>query len=432
MPPRDVTSLFLQLAVMLAVALAGGQVARRFRLPVVVGELIGGIVLGPTVFGALAPASHAWLFPLDGMVWGIRDAVITLGMLFFLFVAGLEVNLASLRWHGRTIAWTSLLGIAAPFALGFGLVWLLPELWGPPAQQSVMTFALFMGTALSISALPVIARILMDLGLSNKPLGAVVMASATVNDVVGWSLFAAILSSVAPEGLPHRPLWMTLGLVVGFSAVVLSLRQWVRHRALQWLKTRLPWPSGFIAAMVVLVLMAAAAAEAIGLHAVFGAFLVGVALARNHEARNRPREVLYQFAMSFFAPLYFVSIGLKANFAASFDLPLVCLVFVIACVGKIGGVGFGAWLGGMPPREALAVGVGMNARGAMEVILATVALESGLIDQRVFVALIVMALVTSVLSGPMMQWLLGLAPAFEAAARTDRPSLQGRLQPRSP
>jgi Kef-type K+ transport system membrane component KefB len=255
----------------------------------------------------------------------------------------------------------------------------------------------------------------MDLGLIKQPLGAVVMASATINDVIGWTLFALILSAVDPVGLAHRSPWLTVGCLAGLGILGYTLRRWVRHPIWGRLKASLPWPSGFVAVMAVLVLAAASFAETLGLHAVFGAFLVGVALAPNTEERRRHYDVVHQFVMSFFAPLYFVSIGLKTNFAASWDLGLVLVVFLIACLGKICGAGFGAWLGGMSPREALAIGFGMNARGAMEMILATVALESGLIDERMFVALVVMALATSLLSGPAMQRLV--APLRAAPPR---------------
>jgi Kef-type K+ transport system membrane component KefB len=406
MSHHDLVLFFLQISGMLAVALFFGQVMRRLHLPVVLGELIGGILLGPTVFGALAPNLYAWLFPTTNAILVGREAVIKLGMLFFLFVAGLEVDLSHLRRRGLSIACTSIAGILLPFGLGFGLVLSLPGLWGPQANSNILIFALFIGTALSISALPVIARILIDIDLIKRELGMVVMASATINDLIGWSLFAVILSNFVPDSLPNRGLWVTLGLVLGLFALILSVGRWAGQRALCWLQSHLTWPGGFIGAAAILALLAAATAEVIGIHAIFGAFLVGVALSQNSEKRNQAHETIYHFVMSFFAPLYFVSIGLKANFVANFHLPLVLLVLLVACVGKIGGVTFGAWIGKMPPREALAVGFGMNARGAMEMILASVALDYRLIDQRIFVALVVMALVTSILSGPIMQRLL--------------------------
>ncbi len=391
---------------MLAVALVCGQMMRTLRQPAVLGELLGGILLGPTVLGALAPHTYVWLFPTTGATTVGRDAVLKIGMLFFMFVAGLEVNPAHLYKRGRSVAGASVLGIVVPLSLGVGTVWLLPGLWGAPAQANVLLFALFIGVALSISALPVIARILLDLGLIRNEIGVTVLAAATVNDLIGWSLFAMLLGSFGQHSATPSP-WTMLGLIAGCSTFIVSLGWWRGHTLLQWVRVALAWPSGFIGCITIVVLLAAALAEAIGIHAIFGAFLVGVALARAFSEENQhAREIIYQFALSFFAPLYFVSVGLKADFAVYFDLPLVLVVFVIACAGKIGGASLGAWLGGMPRREALAVGFGMNARGAMEMVLAAVALEYQVIDQRIFVALITMALTTSMLSGPMMQRLL--------------------------
>jgi Kef-type K+ transport system membrane component KefB len=327
-------------------------------------------------------------------------------MLFFMFVAGLEVNPTYLHKRGRSVVGTSLLGIVLPCGLGVGTVVLMPEVWGAPAQEHLRLFALFMGVALSISALPVIARILLDLSLIRDEIGVTVLAAATIDDLIGWSLFAMLLGSFGKYSTTAH-LGTMLGLVVGCMTLMVGLGWWRGRALLQWTRVALAWPSGFIGLITIIVLIAAALAEAIGIHAIFGAFFVGVALGRAFgEDDQHAHEILYQFAISFFAPLYFVSIGLKADFAAHFDLLLVLIVFVIACIGKIVGASLGAWLGGMPRQEALAVGFGMNARGAMEMILASVALEYQVIDQRIFVALITMALTTSMLSGPMMQRLL--------------------------
>lgn len=410
MNTHDLIVFFLGISAMLAVALLLGHVMRRLHLPGVAGELLGGILLGPTVFEALAPEWYAWLFPATSTASLSRDAVIKLGLLFFLFSAGLQVNLAHLRQRGLSIAATSISGIVVPFGLGLGSALLLPNLWGFQATGNTWLFALFLGTALSISALPVIARILMDLDLMQRPLGVVVIAAATLDDLIGWALFVVILGNFVPAGQPGRSLWVTLGLVLAFSALALSIGRWPGRHALRWSQSHLPWPSGFIGVTAILVLIAAAAAEAVGIHAIFGAFLIGVALAQSSEEHKQAHQVVSQFVRSFFAPLYFVSVGLQADFAANFDLRLVLLTLFVACIGKIGGVSLGAWLGRLPPREALAVGFGMNARGAMGMILASVALEYELIDGRIFVSLIVMALVTSILSAPIMQRLLMKPP----------------------
>jgi Kef-type K+ transport system membrane component KefB len=186
--------------------------------------------------------------------------------------------------------------------------------------------------------------------------------------------------------------------------LALTVGRWAAGRLMRWLQARMPWPSGFIGVAAALVLVVSATFEALGVHAALGAFLVGAALAPRPEEREEHHETVSQFVALFFgAPVYFVSIGLGVSFVANFDWRLVLAVLLVACAGKIGGVALGGWLGRMPPRRALAIGFGLNARGAMEMILASVALENKIIDERVFVALIVMALVTSLLSGPVMQ-----------------------------
>lgn len=401
----EIIAFFIQLALMLAVALIFGQLMRRWGQPAVLGELIGGVLLGPTVLGALFPASHAWLLPETGNLPLARETLVKLGMLFYLFIAGLEVNTSYLRQRGLSAVLTSLLGILLPFALGFASVWFLPHWWG---QHNFFILSLFIGTALSISALPVIVRILKDLRLVDRELGMVIIAAAIVNDLIGWTLFAVILTEFVPNGAVERSFWLTLAWVFLYFVVILGLGRWAGRPLLAWLQSHLPWPSGFIGVTAVLVLSAAAVAEAIGIHAFFGAFLVGVALAQNDTTSQgqQAHETVYQFVVSFLTPIYFVSIGLKANFLTHFDLPLVSLVLVVACAGKILGAGLGAKLGGMSTPEAWAVGFGLNARGAIEIILASVALEYGVIDQRIFVALVIMALVTSMMSGPVIQRLL--------------------------
>lgn len=412
----ELVLLFLQFGAMLLVALVCGQLMRWLKQPAVLGELLGGILLGPTILGTLAPSYFNWLFPVDKSLTLARESILNVGMLFFLFVAGLEVKLSHMRKRGKQVALTSFLGWLFPMALGIGAVWAFPNVWGPEAIQHGRAFGIFIGTALSISALPVIARILMDLGLIQKELGIVVMTAATLNDVIGWTLFAIILNVFIPsaaEGVTRgQQVWENLGLLVVFAAIILLAGRWLGRPVYVWVKAHLAWPTSFIALTTVVMLGAAAVTEFLGIHAVFGAYLVGIALGQTLEPgeENEAHDIVHQFAVSFFAPLYFVSIGLRANFAAYFDWPLVLLVLAVAIVGKVGGASLGAWLGGMPRMEALAVGFGMNARGAMEIILASVALEAGLINEQIFVALVVMALATSMIGGPALKRLVKTPP----------------------
>jgi len=398
---------FLQMSLMLAMALLGGYVMRKLHYPSVLGELLGGIILGPTIFGMVAPDAYGWLFPDQAAINSAREAVITLGMLFFLFSAGLEVNLTRLNGRAWVIFLTSILGVIIPFGLGYGAVLVLPDLWGASLQEGDFILPVFIGTALSISALPVIARILMDLDLLDKELGSVVITSAVINDLIGWSLFAATLGAME-SGSSDNNIWGVFGLAMGVILVVWILSRWLVPPFLRWVQKTFDWTGGFISVIAAWIFAAAAVTEQLGLHPVLGAFQVRVVLGQGLDVKkDHPAyEIIQQFAVSCFAPLYFVSVGLRANFVKDFDLPLVLVVLFIASLGKIAGASFGAWLGGMSPRESLAVGSGLNARGAIEIILASVALEYGIIDQRIFIALVIMALVTSMFSGPLMQKLM--------------------------
>jgi Kef-type K+ transport system membrane component KefB len=409
MSSPDFVRLALQLAAMLACALVFGQAMRRFRQPAVVGEMVGGIVLGPTILGLVAPSLHAWLFDASPSVALARDASIKLGMLFFLFYAGLEVDLSDLKRLGKRAVLIGLIGTLLPIGAGVALVYGLPRaFWGPVAQEHFLAFALFIGMNLANSANPVIARILMDLGLLNGPIGALIMTATIIDDLVNWTLFAIILSDLAPVGpSAGGPLPVDITLVLLFFAVVLGLGRWIGPRALHWARARLSWPSGFIAFSILVVLAAGSAAEALGIHAFLGAFLAGVALGGTNTEQRQAHDVIGQFVMSFFAPIYFVSMGMTTSFIAHFDVVLVVTVLVVACVSKVGSVLLGAKVAGMAvDREAWAIGFGLNARGATGIILAGVGLTNRVIDERVFVAIVVMAMVTSLMAGPLMNQLL--------------------------
>lgn len=408
MSERDLFLLFTQLAAMLAVALVCGQIARFLRQPAVLGELLGGILLGPTILGHLAPGLFAHLFPPDGTIRLARDAILQLGMLFFLFAAGLEVNLGHIRANGRRVVLSSTFGILVPFGLGCGVVLAWPEIWARQPGAGTLGLAAFIGVALSISALPVIARILLDLHLLGEETGTVIIAAATINDLVGWSLFAIVLGLFSSSDAPGSEL-LRSGLALVFALLVVVGGRFFGPTLLNRIQRSTSGPASLIGVTAAIVLTVAALGEVVGIHAVFGAFLAGVALGGNPEAETvqQAHDMVYQFAVSFFAPLYFVSIGLSTDFLAQFNLPLSLLVLAIAFAGKLIGAGGGAWLAGMRPRAALAVGFGLNARGAMEVILASVAFEARIIDQELLVALILMALITSLISAPALQRLAG-------------------------
>lgn len=404
MDPTQFQSFFMQIAVMLAVAWLFGYLMKKLGQPVVLGEIIGGILLGPTLLGSLCPDAYAMLFPADKSIITGMEALLKIGLLFFMFAAGLEVNLIHFRQSKKLIAMTSLCGGMLPFALGFGMVMLFPTHWGQTDQLSL--FALFMGTALSISALPVIARILMELDLIGSRIGMTIMTSAMVNDWFGWILFAFLLRQLGHGNV--EDIYTTLALVLAYTVAVLAIGRWLVLPIMNNSRLFKDWPGGLLSFVALLIMLAAVGAEKVGINAFFGAFLVGMAFSQGHDPEQEKtiNSMIQPFALTFFAPLYFVSVGLKANFSSQLDISLCGLIFMVACFGKIVGAGFGARFGGMHWRDALAVGVGLNCRGAVEIILASIALEYQLIDQRIFVALVLMAFLTTLLSSSVLKYLL--------------------------
>ncbi|MCP3176125.1 MAG: cation:proton antiporter [Desulfuromonadales bacterium] len=403
---HEITALFLALGLLLATARLLGETARRFNLPSVLGEILAGILWGPTIFGVLAPAAHLFLFPRTGGGAVAFDALTTLAIVLFLLVAGMEVNLSTVWRQGKVALWVALAGMLLPFALGFAVAWWLPGLVGYQPGVHRLAFALFMATALSISALPIIAKILMDLNIYRSDLGVTVVAAAVFNDLLGWLVFAVILGMLgASSGMPlAHTLWLTLV----FTAAMLTVVPWVIHRLLPWVQAHASWPGGVLGFALSFGLLAAAFTEWIGIHAIFGSFLAGVALGHSSHLRERTRTTIDQFVSFIFAPLFFASIGLKVNFAANFDLLLTMTVLSLALSGKVIGSALGGRLGGLSKRDSLAVGFGMSAQGTMGIILGVLALQYGLISEQVFVSLVVMALITSLVSGPMLQGILRL------------------------
>jgi Kef-type K+ transport system membrane component KefB len=404
----EITAMFLALGLLLASARLLGETARRFNLPSVLGEIMAGVLWGPTVFGALAPAWSAYLFPLQGGGALALDGLMALAITLFLLVAGLEVDLSSIWRQGKTAINVGVAGIVGPFAVGFAAAWFFPWMMGREGGADPLIFALFMATALSITALPVIAKTLMDLNLYRSDLGMLVVAAAVFNDLVGWIIFAIILGMLGTGAAHALSIGQTIWLTLGFALGMLTVGRWLIHRILPWIHAHLSWPGGVLGFALSLALVSAAFTEWIGIHAIFGAFLAGVAIGDSKHLRERTRATIEQFVSFIFAPLFFASIGLKVNFLAHFDLQLVLTVLVIATLGKVLGCGLAGRLSGLARREAWALGFGMNARGAMEIILGLLALKYGLIGERLFVALVVMALVTSLMSGPLMQRVLHL------------------------
>lgn len=398
----ELIQLMIQLGVMLAFGRMMAEVARKFKQPAVVGEILAGILLGPTVLGTFSADAFQSLFPATGASMVVLDGFTKVAVVLLLFIAGLEVDLRIVFQQGKQALYSSSFGLLIPFAFGFGIPFAFPTFF---AGTDILISAFFMGTAMAISALPVIVRILMDLKLFKTKIGMLVVASAMVDDLIGWIVFSIILGMIGKGR--EIAAGYTFLLTIGFAGFMLTIGRGLLNRILPWINKKLAWPGGLLSLSLALCFLAAAFTEFIGIHAVFGAFIIGIALGDSEHMSERAKEIVHQFINNIFAPLFFVAIGLKVNFLINFDPLLTTAVIFIAFAGKILGCGLGSRMGGLSWRESFATGFGMNARGAMEIILGIVAFENGIINEKVFVSLVIMALVTSMTSGPLMKWMLG-------------------------
>lgn len=403
---EEITVMFLSLGVLLAVARALGEIAQWCHQPSVVGELLAGVLLGPTVFGAIAPEAQAFLFPAVGANSLALNTISTLAIVLFLLVAGMEVDLSTVWRQGRAAIKVGMASMLIPFLMGLGAAWAAPRLLGKHVDGDPWVFALFVATAMAISALPVIAKTLMDLDLYRTDFGMIVISAAILNDLIGWTVFAMILGMMQQQEGPAANVPLTIALTLGFAAVMLTIGRALIHRVLPYLQAYTHWPGGTLSFCLTLALLGAAFTEWIGIHAIFGSFVVGVALGDSPRLSERTRVTIDQFVSFIFAPVFFGSIGLRVNFIERFELQMVVALVVLACVGKLVGATLGARWGGLSPRESWAVGFALNARGAMEIILGLLALEANVISQRLFVAIVVMAILTSMIGGPAIRWLL--------------------------
>jgi len=401
---HELVVLLTGMAIMLILSRVASELARSVKFPVVMGEILIGVILGPTILGNLAPEVSSYIFPVSGNANIALSGITMVAVIMMLFVAGMEVQLPVVLKQGKAAVFTSSLSMIFPFAIGFTSAWYYPQ-WFGQSNEYRLLFALFFGTALSISALPVIARILIDMGLFKTKIGMIIIASAMFNDLLGWLIFSFILSSMQSNNSGNDFLY-TIIYIIGFGLFMLTIGRKILDKIMPWMQQKLSCPGGVLSISLGICFLSAAFTESIGIHAILGAFIAGIAIGDSVHLKEKAREIIYQFVTNIFAPLFFVSIGLKVNFVENFNGSLVLLVLVVAYIGKVSGAAIGARLGGFTRKESLAVGFGMNARGAMEIILGTLALQAGLINEPIFVALVIMALVTSLTSGPMMRLFL--------------------------
>lgn len=406
--------LLIQLAIIIAAARLFAWLFRRIGQPAVVGEVVAGLVLGPSVLGVLAPALFVAIFrpaighlpaeASDLLLSRILTVLAQIGLVLLLFLIGIEFDFGHLRGHGRIALGISLAGIVVPFGLGAGLGSLIHPSLAP--EIPVLGFVLFLGTALSITAIPVLGRIMIELGITRTRMATITISAAAIGDAVGWVLLATVAAMTKSAFEPIRTAGMvaaTIGFALFMAFVARPLLATFARRALAAGEGEVG--IDHLSALLVLLLLCSIVTNLIGIFAIFGAFLLGATLSGEHAFREAVNRRLRDFVTCFFLPVFFAYTGLRTNVGTldSWQLWLVAAAVTgVAVAGKFVGCAVAARVGGMPLRESACVGVLMNTRGLMELVVINVGKDLGVIPESVFCMLVLMAIVTTFMTTPLL------------------------------
>lgn len=398
----EITIFLLSISIILFFARGFGELLRLIKQPIVIGEIIAGIVLGPTILGSIFPKTYETIFNESQSVSAALHGITTLGIVMLLLVTGIEIDIALLLKQSKKASLISFFGIILPFITGFLTAYFFPFNLGMTNQNLHLVFALFIGIALSVTALPVVARTLMELNIFKTELGFSIITSAMLIDLVGWIAFSILLGIIGRNHGQQFEVYEVILVLIAFAAAVFLIFKKLIDYILSFSKKYLSNPGGILNIIFILGFIGAAFTEYIGIHAIFGAFIIGIVIGDSVHITEDIREMINQFITNIFAPLFFVSIGLKINFIQNFDITLVLIFLTLSALGKVIGTSFGAKLGGFNKYDSLTIGFGLNAHGTIELVLGTIAFEVGIINEKVFVALIIMALISTLSSAPLM------------------------------
>lgn len=397
---HPIAMLLLQVLVIVVAARSLGTLFRKMGQPSVIGEMLAGILLGPSLLGWVIPASQSFLFAPETLT--PLKMLSQIGVILFMFVVGIELDLGHLRQKAHAAVLVSHASIIVPFFLGIAGALVLYRQTAPEGSP-FLPFALFIGVSMSITAFPVLARILEDRKLTGTSLGTTALACAAVDDVTAWCLLAVVVALVKATGVASA-LW-TIGLSVTFIGFMLYV---VRPQLARMTRVASsPWSggSGLVAFYLTVVFASALVTELIGIHALFGAFLAGVCMPPDPALRRFLRERIETFSTVFLLPLFFAFTGLRTQIGLLNDWQgwLLCLgVIALAVAGKLGGTMIAARFTGMSWGDSFSLGALMNTRGLVELIVLNIGFDLGVLSPRIFTMLVLMALVTTFMTGPML------------------------------
>jgi Kef-type K+ transport system membrane component KefB/nucleotide-binding universal stress UspA family protein len=401
-----------ELALLLLVGRLMGEAAQRIGQPSVMGQLIGGLLLGPSFFGVLWPSGQHAVFPMDGAQKSMIDAVSELGILMLLLLTGMETDLQLVRRVGRAAIAVALAGVAVPFAFGFALGELLPAEFLPNPDARVVT-AIFLGTALSISSVKIVAVVVREMNFMRRDLGQIIVASAILEDTIGWVIIAVAFGLAAAGTVD---LWSVGRAVIGTALFMLAsftLGRRIVFHLIRWANDNFRSDFPVITTILIIMAIMALTTQLIGVNTVLGAFVAGILIGQSPILTRHIDEQLRGLIVALFMPVFFGVAGLNADLTIlrSPALALLAIGLIgIASVGKFAGAFIGGTVGGLSRAESLALGCAMNARGSTEVIVASLGLSTGLLTQNLFTLIVTMAIVTTTAMPTMLRWSLKRLP----------------------
>ncbi len=395
--------LFLvQVLVILGCARTLSVVCESVKIPAIAGDILAGIVLGPTLLGRVSPSLQGWLFPMDQTQSIMLETVSWLGVFFLLLSSGFHVNVGNALRSGKAAMLIGIVGVLFPIAIGYPVFSTFDSgYWG--AEADAFSFSLFLAVACSITAISVVARSLGDLNISKTPEASLALSACAINDIFGWFLFIVVMSLVSTQAISAVELASTALSIVGFVALCLTLGARVLTLAMRRVEaTGLRQPAATQTLIVSVGLFCGAVTQWLGIHAILGFFLAGTmagsAEGVSDELRNSVADTLH----AIFVPLFFATLGLNIDFLLGLELWPTLIFSAVAIFGKFAGAWLGAWMGGQSPQTSTLLGLVFIPGGAMEIVVATLALELALIGQTIFVAIVFAALASSILAGPLI------------------------------
>ena len=420
---------FAQIITLMMVGRVLGEAMLRLRQPAVMGQLIAGLLLGPSFFGFLFPDLQHALFPKNTEQKAMIDAISQFGILLLLLLTGMETDLKLVRKTGRASLFASLMGIVIPFLCGVGLGEMLPDSMLPDPGKRLIT-SLFLGTALSIASVKIVAMVVREMNFMRRVVGQVILASAIIDDSVGWIIVSIIFSLALHGSIETVSLAQSVIGTIVFMVASLTIGRRAVFFIIRWVNDTFVSEFAVITAILVIMGVMALITYLIGVHTVLGAFVAGLLVGESPILTRHIDEQLRGIITAFFAPVFFGIAGLTADLTILAD-PKIALftigLILIASVGKFTGAFVGAELGGLTKREGFALACGMNARGSTEVIIATVGLSMGALNQDLFTMIVAMALLTTMAMPPTLRWALSRIPMRkEEKQRLEREELEAR------